>query len=80
MISRKFCIPAVARPLHIGQRVRFDPLRALGRMDPKEADLTVTGTVIYIHRAHGWFLLRYGPGLRMGFRFDDIGVGVTLCD
>ncbi len=62
----------------MGGRVRIDPTAATGGKDCFGLPRSVKGTVVYINRAHRWFLVEWGSGLRSGFRFDDLGGEVLL--
>ena len=63
--------------MYIGQKVRFDPFSHAKGFAIKEQREDVTGTVSYIHEAHGWFNVEY-CGFQTGFRMDDIGTEVIL--
>lgn len=65
--------------LHIGSKVRFDPLKERAARDSKDMAVIVTGTVVMIHKPHRWFSVEYGSGLRTSFHFSDIGDGVAVC-
>lgn len=65
--------------LKVGQKVRFDPFRELDGAGNTEIRQTVTGTVVYINEAHGWFSVIYGEGQRTSYRLTDLGDTVRLC-
>lgn len=63
-----------------GVRVRFDPfyhIQSFGSSDVKGNQ--VTETVVYVNRAHKWFSVEYGCGLRTSFKFSDVGLEVVVC-
>ena len=63
----------------IGTKVRFDPLACI--LTSSACDFheeTVVGTVVYINKAHKWFLVEY-DSLRTSFKFADVGLAVTVC-
>lgn len=62
----------------IGQKVRFDPFRDFIGYGVQEIRREVTGTVFTVNAAHGWFGVAYEPGLRIGFRADDLGRTVKV--
>lgn len=64
--------------IEIGTIVRFTPAVAMGK-DCFGLPRRVSGTVVYINQAHQWFLVEWGPGLRSGFKMDDLGGEVTVC-
>ena len=63
-----------------GVTVRFDPfdyIQSFGSSDVKGRE--VYGTVIYVNKAHKWFSVEYGNGLRTSFKFSEVGQAVTVC-
>lgn len=62
----------------VGSRVRIDPSSAMGK-DSFGLPRRFSGTVVYINQANRWFLVEWGPGLRSGFKMDDLGGEVTVC-
>ncbi len=64
--------------IEIGTGVRFITAAAMGK-DSFGLPRWVSGTVVYINQAHQRFLVEWGPGLRSGFKMDDLGGEVTVC-
>ena len=63
-----------------GVKVRFDPfdyIQSFGSSDVRGRE--VTGTVVYVNKAHKWFSVEYGDGLRTSFKFTEVGQVVTIC-
>lgn len=63
----------------VGMKVRFDPfsyIQSFGSSDVKGR--MVTGTVVYVNKAHKWFSVEYG-GLRTSFKFSEVGQAVKVC-
>lgn len=68
--------------INLGQKVEFDPLYAMSFYGIDAFRTNVTGTVVEVHKDHGWFLVEYGDEekVRMGFKFDDIGETVKILE
>ena len=65
--------------IEVGQKVVFNPfedIRGYGIMMVSE---NVVGVVNLVNKEHQWFSVEYGDPKQHGcFKFDDIGVKVTL--
>lgn len=62
----------------IGKQVTFNPFESDTCSGASKIRTEVTGTIIWINRVHGWFLVEYGPGLRTSFPFWEVGKAVTI--
>lgn len=62
-----------------GMKVRYDPLSHIDGDGAREYKGTfVTGTIVMVNRAHGWFSADDGNGQRTSFNFVDIGGEVKI--
>lgn len=63
----------------VGQKCRFDPFCYLSSCGAGTIKGNiVTGTVVYVNKAHKWFGVEYG-GQRTSFKFWEVGTAVTIC-
>lgn len=61
----------------VGMKATFDPFKDMTNCYGIDQlrNKKVTGKVVYVNRAHRWFIVEYGGGQRMSFKFQDIGKG-----
>ena len=67
--------------IKVGQKVKFNPYKDIRTYGMSGGDVTVIGTVHFVHPTHCWFNVEYdgGAGMQLlGFRFDDIGTAVKI--
>ena len=69
--------------IEVGQKVRFVPYWNIVRHDEEEIKQvkTVTGKVIFVHRKHKQFTVKYscgGPEMKETFKFSQIGQDVHI--
>ena len=64
----------------VGQKVKFDPFQHIGGYGASDLrGKKVTGTVVEVYPANGWFSVKYGEsGARISFMYDDIGKDVKI--
>ena len=59
--------------IEVGQKVRFDPFRGMTGEGVVDLRKKVTGTVVYVNKAHKWFSVVWGnPMAKTSFKFVDI--------
>lgn len=61
--------------MEVGTFVKFDPIQAIGGLEP--AGDFVTAPVVYINKEHRWFGVRHN-GITLTWSFDDLGRVVWL--
>lgn len=63
--------------IKVGQRVKYDPFKAMSYLGVCEVRQVVSGVVTYINHKRGWFTVE-NNGIRTTFRFTDIGKDVRI--
>ena len=63
--------------IKVGQRVKYDPFKAMFGFGVCEVRQIATGVVTYINHEHGWFMAE-SNGVRTTFNFFDIGKDVRI--
>ena len=65
--------------IKVGQKVIFNPFEDIRGYGIQMVSENVVGVVNLVNKEHQWFSVEYGdPKQRICFKFDDIGVKVTL--
>lgn len=63
--------------IEVGQKVKYDPFKAMSYSGVCEIRKTVVGVVIYVNHKRRWFTVE-NDGIRTTFRFTDIGQDVRI--